>query len=71
MFALFARTAVTTVSTALSTRSPDNRGISFADQVLLRKFGYPIKIRIPVQLGFENPKFVIALLFTNDYPGEV
>jgi len=38
---------------------------------LLRKFGYPIKIRIPVQLGFENPKFVIALLFTNDYPGEV
>jgi DMSO/TMAO reductase YedYZ molybdopterin-dependent catalytic subunit len=42
---------------------------SFADQVLPRKFGYPMKIRIPTKLGFKNPKFVVALSVTNDYPG--
>jgi DMSO/TMAO reductase YedYZ molybdopterin-dependent catalytic subunit len=42
---------------------------TFADQVLPRKFGYPMKIRIPTKLGFKNPKFVVALSITNDYPG--
>jgi len=42
---------------------------TFADQVLPRKFGYPMKIRIPTKLGFKNPKFVVALSVTNDYPG--
>jgi len=42
---------------------------SFADQVLPRKFGYPMKIRIPTKLGFKNPKFVVALSVTDDYPG--
>ena len=34
---------------------------TFADQILPRKFGYPMKIRIPTKLGFKNPKFVVAL----------
>ena len=42
---------------------------TFADQILPRKFGYPMKIRIPTKLGFKNPKFVVALSVTNDYPG--
>jgi DMSO/TMAO reductase YedYZ molybdopterin-dependent catalytic subunit len=42
---------------------------TFADQVLPRKFGYPMKIRIPTKLGFKNPKFVVALSVTNNYPG--
>jgi DMSO/TMAO reductase YedYZ molybdopterin-dependent catalytic subunit len=42
---------------------------SFAGQVLPRKFGYPMKIRIPTKLGFKNPKFVVALSVTNNYPG--
>jgi DMSO/TMAO reductase YedYZ molybdopterin-dependent catalytic subunit len=29
---------------------------TFADQVLPRRFGYPMKIRIPAKLGFKNPK---------------
>jgi DMSO/TMAO reductase YedYZ molybdopterin-dependent catalytic subunit len=32
-------------------------------------FGYPMKIRIPTKLGFKNPKFVVALSVTSDYPG--
>ena len=42
---------------------------TFADQALPRKFGYPMKIRIPTKLGFKNPKFVVALSVTNNYPG--
>ena len=42
---------------------------TFADQILPRKFGYPMKIRIPTKLGFKNPKFVVALSVTNNYPG--
>jgi DMSO/TMAO reductase YedYZ molybdopterin-dependent catalytic subunit len=42
---------------------------TFADQILPRKFGYPMKIRIPTKLGFKNPKFVVALSVTDAYPG--
>ncbi len=38
-------------------------------KVLPRKFGYPMKIRIPTKLGFKNPKFVVAVSVTNNYPG--
>ncbi|HWK43123.1 MAG TPA: molybdopterin-dependent oxidoreductase [Stellaceae bacterium] len=41
----------------------------FADQTLPRKFGFPMKIRVPTKLGFKNPKHVVALSVTNDYPG--
>jgi DMSO/TMAO reductase YedYZ molybdopterin-dependent catalytic subunit len=41
---------------------------TFANQVLPRKFGYPMRIRIPTKRGFKNPKFVVALSITNDYP---
>jgi DMSO/TMAO reductase YedYZ molybdopterin-dependent catalytic subunit len=33
------------------------------------KYGYPVKLRIPTKLGFKNPKFVVAIFVTNDYPG--
>jgi DMSO/TMAO reductase YedYZ molybdopterin-dependent catalytic subunit len=33
------------------------------------KYGYPVKIRMPTKLGFKNPKFVAAIIVTNDYPG--
>jgi DMSO/TMAO reductase YedYZ molybdopterin-dependent catalytic subunit len=41
----------------------------FADQILTRKDGFPIKIRIPTKLGFKNPKYVTSLVVTNDYRG--
>src|SRR3984957_67024 len=37
----------------------------FADQTLPRKFGFPMKIRIPTKLGFKNPKHVVAMNVTN------
>jgi DMSO/TMAO reductase YedYZ molybdopterin-dependent catalytic subunit len=41
----------------------------FADEILPRKYGYPMKIRIPTKLGFKNPKHVVALVVTNDDRG--
>jgi DMSO/TMAO reductase YedYZ molybdopterin-dependent catalytic subunit len=41
----------------------------FADQTLPRSYGFPMKIRIPTKLGFKNPKHVVEMAVTNDYPG--
>jgi DMSO/TMAO reductase YedYZ molybdopterin-dependent catalytic subunit len=41
----------------------------FADEILPRKYGFPIKIRMPTKLGFKNPKHVVAMAVTNDDNG--
>jgi DMSO/TMAO reductase YedYZ molybdopterin-dependent catalytic subunit len=41
----------------------------YADQVLPPKYGFPWKLRIPTKLGFKNPKHVMAMFVTNEYPG--
>jgi len=35
---------------------------------LPRKFGDPMKIRIPIKLGFKNSKPAVALSVANVYP---
>jgi DMSO/TMAO reductase YedYZ molybdopterin-dependent catalytic subunit len=37
----------------------------FANQILPRAYGFPMKIRIPTKLGFKNPKYVVAMEVTN------
>jgi len=41
----------------------------FADQVLPRMYGFPMKLRMPTKLGFKNPKHIASIFVTNDYPG--
>lgn len=41
----------------------------FDGKILPRKYGYPMKIRVPTKLGFKNPKYVISMEVTNDYKG--
>jgi len=43
--------------------------LRFRDQVLPRRYGFPIKIRIPTKLGFKNPKHVVAMEVTDSDPG--
>ncbi len=43
--------------------------LRFADQILPPEYGFPMKLRIPTKLGFKNPKHIVALFVTNDYPG--
>jgi len=41
----------------------------FADQILPMKYGFPMKLRIPTKLGFKNPKQIVSMMVTNEYPG--
>lgn len=43
--------------------------LTFADRVLPKKYGFPMKLRIPTKLGFKNPKHITAIYVTNTYPG--
>jgi DMSO/TMAO reductase YedYZ molybdopterin-dependent catalytic subunit len=43
--------------------------LTFRDQVLPVKYGFPMKLRVPTKLGFKNPKHIMAMFVTNDYPG--
>ena len=43
--------------------------LTYADQTLPREYGFPMKLRIPTKLGFKNPKHIMAVFVTNDYPG--
>ena len=41
----------------------------FDGQILPVKYGFPMKVRMPTKLGFKNPKHVVGMMVTNDYPG--
>jgi DMSO/TMAO reductase YedYZ molybdopterin-dependent catalytic subunit len=43
--------------------------LGFDGGALPRDYGYPMKVRVPTKLGFKNPKHVVELFVTNDYPG--
>ena len=43
--------------------------LTFRDQVLPTKYGFPMKLRVPTKLGFKNPKYIMAMYVTNEYPG--
>ncbi|MDM2837602.1 molybdopterin-dependent oxidoreductase [Citrobacter sp. Cpo086] len=43
--------------------------LTWNNEVLPRKYGYPIKVRIPTKLGYKNPKHIQAIEVTNRYPG--
>jgi DMSO/TMAO reductase YedYZ molybdopterin-dependent catalytic subunit len=41
----------------------------FDNQILPRKYGFPMKCRIPTKLGFKNPKYVTAMYVQNNDAG--
>jgi DMSO/TMAO reductase YedYZ molybdopterin-dependent catalytic subunit len=43
--------------------------LTFNDKVLPKSNGFPFKVRVPTKLGFKNPKHVMEMYVTNDYPG--
>ncbi len=42
---------------------------TFADQILPRGYGFPMKLRMPTKLGYKNPKHIVEIFVTNIYPG--
>ncbi|RIX77092.1 molybdopterin-dependent oxidoreductase [Acidovorax cavernicola] len=43
--------------------------LSYDDQPLPPKYGFPMKLRMPTKLGYKNPKHIQAMYVTNTYPG--
>ncbi len=43
--------------------------LDYGSSPLPDKYGFPLKVRVPTKLGFKNPKHVVAMTVTNDYPG--
>lgn len=43
--------------------------LRYDGQTLPRQYGYPMKLRMPTKLGYKNPKHIVELFVTNDYPG--
>jgi DMSO/TMAO reductase YedYZ molybdopterin-dependent catalytic subunit len=41
----------------------------FDGEILPRKYGFPMKCRIPTKLGFKNPKYITALYVQNNDAG--
>jgi DMSO/TMAO reductase YedYZ molybdopterin-dependent catalytic subunit len=40
-----------------------------SDEILVPKYGYPLKLRVATKLGFKNPKWITAMYVTNRFPG--
>jgi DMSO/TMAO reductase YedYZ molybdopterin-dependent catalytic subunit len=43
--------------------------LSYDGRTLPPKYGFPMKLRMPTKLGYKNPKHIVAITVTNDYPG--
>jgi DMSO/TMAO reductase YedYZ molybdopterin-dependent catalytic subunit len=43
--------------------------LDFLGRPLTAPFGAPVRLRIPIKLGFKNPKSITAIGVTNIYPG--
>ena len=41
----------------------------YARDPIADPYGYPLRLRTAVKLGFKNPKWITAIEVTNDYPG--
>ena len=49
--------------------SADATSFKFDNQILPRKYGFPMKCRIPTKLGFKNPKYITAMYVQNNDAG--
>ncbi len=43
--------------------------LTYDGEVLPPQYGFPMKLRIPTKLGYKNPKHIVAITVTNEYPG--
>jgi DMSO/TMAO reductase YedYZ molybdopterin-dependent catalytic subunit len=43
--------------------------LTFDGRTLPPPYGFPMKLRMPTKLGYKNPKHIVEIFVTNDYPG--
>jgi DMSO/TMAO reductase YedYZ molybdopterin-dependent catalytic subunit len=64
-----ADTYSTSIDMATALHPQTQMTFRFDADILPRKFGFPMKVRIPTKLGFKNPKHVMELAVTDKYLG--
>jgi len=43
--------------------------LTYDGRTLPPPYGFPMKLRMPTKLGYKNPKHIVEIFVTNDYPG--
>jgi DMSO/TMAO reductase YedYZ molybdopterin-dependent catalytic subunit len=59
----------TSIDMATALHPQTQMTFQFDGEILPRKYGFPMKIRIPTKLGFKNPKYVMEMAVTDKYLG--
>jgi DMSO/TMAO reductase YedYZ molybdopterin-dependent catalytic subunit len=59
----------TTIDMPTALHAQTQLTFKFDDEILPRKYGFPMKCRMPTKLGFKNPKHVTAIYVQNNNPG--
>jgi DMSO/TMAO reductase YedYZ molybdopterin-dependent catalytic subunit len=60
----------TSIDMATALHPQTQMTFKFDGEILPRKFGFPMKVRIPTKLGFKNPKHVMEMAVINNWnPG--
>ena len=59
----------TSIDMATALHPQTQMTFKFDGEILPRKYGFPMKVRIPTKLGFKSPKHITALYVTNQNPG--
>jgi DMSO/TMAO reductase YedYZ molybdopterin-dependent catalytic subunit len=59
----------TSIDMATALHPQTQMTFKFDGDILPRKYGYPMKVRMPTKLGFKNPKHVVEIAVTDRYPG--
>lgn len=58
-----------TIDMATALHPQTQLSFKFDNEILPRKYGFPMKCRMPTKLGFKNPKHVVAIQVTNEDRG--
>jgi DMSO/TMAO reductase YedYZ molybdopterin-dependent catalytic subunit len=58
-----------TIDMATALHPQTQLSFKFGDEILTRKYGFPMKCRMPTKLGFKNPKYVTAIYVQNNDAG--
>ena len=60
----------TSIDMATALHPQTQMTFKFDGEILPRKYGFPMKVRIPTKLGFKNPKHVMEMAVINNWnPG--
>ena len=58
----------TSIDMATALHPQTMMALTYDGQILPRKYGYPMKLRMPTKLGYKNPKHIQVIEITNRFP---